>query len=188
MVSKSELMIVSLIAMMICCSISVFAYILTGSKDKPTNSNGPGGSGTVTFTVPTDATSLNECYASRYPDLRLAYGTDNTALGAHWTDAGTSEGRDHTCTLTDEQAQCYLERYPDAKTYAGTDLKMARKHYYETGIKENRDFACPPAKKEIECYLARYPDLQTAFGTNLYQANSHWHSTGKSDGRDYSCP
>ena len=45
MVGRTELMVISLIAVLICCSISVFAYILSGGEDKPSNSNGPGGSG-----------------------------------------------------------------------------------------------------------------------------------------------
>ena len=198
MANKTQMIIGAVVLLLIV--IGVIVYMTMGKKksteaetqEAPTASietrEAPPVVEIVTFVIPTDATSLNECYAARYPDLRLAFGTNNAGLGGHWTNNGTKEGRDHTCTMSDEQAQCYIDRYPDAKTYAGTDLEKARKHYYETGIKENRDFACPPAKKEIECYLARYPDLQNAFGTNLYKANSHWHSNGKKGGRDYSCP
>jgi len=180
--------------------------MMTGGDETPTSPGptgpsrppGPAPPSQVTFTIPTDDTSLNECYGARYTDLRAAFGTNNGAYGSHWTNHGIGEGRDRSCTITDEQAQCYLDRYPDAKAYAGTDLKKARKHYYETGLAQHKDFVCGPTVKELACYVRRYPDLQTAFGTNyeignewnqtLYQAYQHWHSNGLTEGRDYSCP
>ena len=149
---------------------------------------------TFEFTVPEDYPSQNECYMARYVDLRAAFGKNTESAGNHWNRHGQAENRNHTCTLSDEDAQCYIDRYPDA----GTDLDEARKHYYETGMKEHRDFTCPPGVKELTCYVKRYPDLQNAFGTNytigmdwnhtLYKAHSHWHNHGKKEKRDISCP
>ena len=146
------------------------------------------------FTVPEDHPSQNECYMARYVDLRAAFGKNADAAGNHWTAHGQGEKRNHTCTLSDTEAQCYIDRYPDA----GTDLDEARKHYYEIGMKEHRDFTCPPGVKELTCYVKRYPDLQNAFGTNytigmdwnrtLYDAHQHWHNWGKKEKRDISCP
>ncbi|AET84673.1 hypothetical protein OLOG_00217 [Ostreococcus lucimarinus virus OlV4] len=114
---------------LVMCSSSLAAALMMGGEEttSTTGPTGPSGSAEVSFVIPTDETSLNECYASRYTDLRLAYDTNNTGLGAHWTTHGTGEGRDHSCTITDAEAQCYLDRYPDAKAYAGTDLKKATK-------------------------------------------------------------
>jgi hypothetical protein len=145
------------------------------------------------FTVPTDESSLNECYGSRYGDLRAAFGTDKDSLGAHWTSNGESENRTRSCTLTDEEATCYATRYSDIDV---ADLQKVRKHYYETGMSENRDFTCGLGVKELKCYVERYPDLQTAFGTDydarstestLYKALVHWNSHGKSEERDATC-
>ena len=149
---------------------------------------------TFEFTVPEDYPSQNECYMARYVDLRAAFGKNADAAGNHWTAHGQGEKRNHTCTLSDTEAQCYIDRYPDA----GTDLDQARKHYYEVGMSKNRDFTCPPGVKELTCYVKRYPDLQNAFGTNytigmdwnhtLYDAHKHWHEWGKKEKRDISCP
>ena len=149
---------------------------------------------TFEFTVPEDYPSQNECYMARYVDLRAAFGKNTESAGNHWERYKDEEDRNHTCTLSDEEAQCYIDRYPDA----GTDLDEARKHYYEIGMKEHRDFTCPPGVKELTCYVKRYPDLQEAFGTNytigmdwnhtLYKAHNHWHNHGKKEGRDLSCP
>jgi hypothetical protein len=100
----------------------------------------------IQYTIPTGDTSNAECYASRYVDLRAAFGTDAAALGAHYTTYTTngSENRNNSCTLSDAEAQCYIDRYADAKTFAGTNLELGRKHYYETGMAKNYDFTCPP--------------------------------------------
>ena len=151
-----------------------------------------------TFTVPTGANSLSECYGARYWDLRAAFGTDKAKLGEHYTTFTTNgpETRSNSCTLSDAEAQCYLDRYSDAKTYAGTNLKLARKHYYNTGMAENRDFTCPPGVTELKCYGKRYPDLQNALGTDydarntqstIYKLGQHWSRHGKGEGRDFSC-
>ena len=151
-----------------------------------------------TFTIPTEADSLSECYGARYGDLRAAFGTDKAALGGHYTTYTTngSETRSNSCTLSDEEAQCYLDRYPAVQAYAGTNLKLARKHYYEVGMGENKDFVCPPGVTELKCYGERYPDLQTAFGTDYdtpgfgttYKLGVHWANHGNGENRDYSCP
>ena len=150
------------------------------------------------FTIPTDDASQAECYGARYWDLRAAFGSDDTALGNHFTKYTGSgrENRDASCALSDAEARCYIDRYEDAKAFAGADLEKAREHYYETGISEHRDFVCPPGVKELKCYVERYADLKQAFGTNydtpgtssaLYKAGKHWFKNGKAENRDYSC-
>jgi hypothetical protein len=150
------------------------------------------------FTIPTDDASQAECYGARYWDLRAAFGSDDTALGNHFTKYTGSgrENRDASCALSDAEARCYIDRYEDAKAFAGADLEKAREHYYETGISEHRDFVCPPGVKELKCYVQRYADLKQAFGTNydtpgtssaLYKAGMHWFKNGKAENRDYSC-
>jgi len=153
-----------------------------------------------TFTIPTEADSLSECYGARYTDLRAAIGTDKAALGGHYTTYTTNgpETRSNSCTLSDEEAQQYLDRYPAVQAYAGTNLKLARKHYYEVGMGEHKNFSGNPGPEELICYLQRYPDLQTAFGTDyelsdggsesVYKAMNHWATYGQGENRDYSCP
>ena len=190
--------------MMVCCSSSSAAMMMGGSEETPATGAGAGaGAGAdtpdETFTIPTEADSLSECYGARYWDLRAAFGTDKAALGRHYTNHTTNgaETRSNSCTLSDEEAQCYLDRYPAVQAYAGTNLKLARKHYYEVGMGENKDFVCPPGVTELQCYGERYPDLQNAFGTDyaargtvktIYKLGQHYAGFGKGEGRDFSCP
>ena len=173
---------------MCCICSSIVSGAMSGSSEEDP------GSGAAkkdeTFTVPTDADSTAECYMSRYPDLRLSFGSDKEAATNHYTTYTTNgdEAKNNSCTLSDVEAQCYLDRYPAVQAYAGTNLKLARKHYYEVGMGVNNDFACPPAKKEFQCYVDRYPDLQTSFGTDLLAVRTHWINYGEGEDRDYSCP
>ena len=190
--------------MMVCCSSSSAAMMMGGSEETPATGAGAGaGAGAdtpdETFTIPTEADSLSECYGARYTDLRATFGTDKAALDGHYTTYTTNgaEARDNSCTLSDAEAQCYLDRYPAVQAYAGTNLKLARKHYYEVGMGENKDFVCPPGVTELQCYGERYPDLQNAFGTDyaargtvktIYKLGQHYAGFGKGEGRDFSCP
>jgi hypothetical protein len=190
---------------MLCISSSVAAVMMGGGEETPaaTGAGAGAGAGTdapdETFTIPTDADSLTECYGARHWDLRAAFGTNKASLGSHYTNYTTngSEARDNSCTLSDAEAQCYLDRYPAVQAYAGTNLKLARKHYYEVGMGENKDFVCPPGVTELKCYGERYPDLQNAFGTDyaarsttgtIYKLGQHWGAHGKGESRDFSCP
>ena len=162
-----------------------------GAGDGGAGAGAGDGAGSVTYTVPTDENSKAKCYLSRYPDLRLAFGSDLDAAKSHWTNHGLNENRDKSCEITDDEASCYLDRYPDMIAGYGEDLDAGRKHYYEVGINSDLDFACPPAKKEIECYLDRYPDLQqnlpaTPFNQK-YRALRHWNEFGKNENRSYAC-
>ena len=185
----------------VCCiSSSIAASMMGGgSEEDPAVGEGVGtDTPDETFTVPTEADSLSECYGARYWDLRAAFGSDKAALSGHYTTYTTngSENRSNSCTLSDEEAQCYLDRYPAVQAYAGTNLKLARKHYYEVGMGENKDFVCPPGVTELQCYGERYPDLRKAYGTDyaargttktIYKLGQHWSAHGKGI-LDYSCP
>jgi hypothetical protein len=193
-------MIAAGVGLLVVCSSSSAAAMMMGGEEKedpvvPKTPVGPSAPD-ETFTIPTDAVSTAECYGARYWDLRAAFGTNKASLTTHQTGSGTTEGRDLTCNLSDEEAQCYLDRYPAAQAYAGTNLKLARKHYYEVGMGENKDFVCPPGVTELKCYGERYPDLQNAFGTDYdtpgfgttYKLGQHWAGHGKGEERDFSCP
>ena len=97
-----------------------------GGEETPAATGSGAGAGTdapdETFTIPTDADSLAECYGARHWDLRAAFGTDKAALGGHYTTYVTngSDTRSNSCTLSDAEAQCYLDRYPAVQAYAGT--------------------------------------------------------------------
>src|SRR6056300_1115092 len=95
-----------LVLMMCCCSSSVGAFFLIPSE-AATGPTGPTGGG-ISFTVPTDQASLNECYGARYWDLRATFGTDGDSLGSHYTSSTTNgpENRSNSCTLSDAEAQC----------------------------------------------------------------------------------
>ena len=187
--------------LIVCCSSSSAMMMMGGEESVGPSPDGNGvDSVDETFTIPTDETSLNECYAARYKDLRAAFGTDKVALNNHYTTYTTNgaETRSNSCALSDDEVQQYLDRYPAVQAYAGTNLKLARKHYYEVGMGEHKNFSGNPGPEELICYLQRYPDLQTAFGTDyelsdggsqsVYKAMNHWGNHGKDEGRDYSCP
>jgi hypothetical protein len=174
------------------CSISSsIAASMSGGEETPVTGAGAGAAKKdETFTVPTDADSLAECYVARYWDLRATFGTDKAQAKNHYTTYTTNgpETRDNSCTLSDAEAQCYLDRYPAVQAYAGTNLKLARKHYYEVGMSENKDFTCPPGVTELKCYGERYQDLQDSFGTDTVKLGRHWVDFGKGENRDFSCP
>ena len=80
-----------------------------------------------------------QCYLDNYPDLRSAFGDDQTAAAQHYTSLGQSEGRDCSCVCN---WACYLARYPDLTSAFGSDQSAAAQHWRSDGQSEGRDCTC----------------------------------------------
>ena len=115
MVGRTELMIVSLIAVMICCSISVFAYILNGGRNKPSNTTGPGPS-------PGPAPSFTESCK----DLGGTYGDNDTVTtldGCKASCSGNTHDHNFTCKgIIYQQISDNNEGKPLCRLYDNKDL------------------------------------------------------------------
>ena len=119
-------------------------------------------------------------YLDRYPDLRLAFGTDEDAAFTHFLNCGMKEGRQGSA---DFSVSVYQNRYADLRSAYGSDNRKYYEHYLNYGIKENRSGAGAPTLWNgldyadvfsADYYLARYPDLQKAFGTDQAAAFRHF--------------
>lgn len=75
-------------------------------------------------------------YANKYPDLKAAFGTNETALFNHFYNSGMAEGRQGS---EEFNVQAYMNRYPDLKSAFGNDLKKYYVHYVTSGKAEGRN-------------------------------------------------
>lgn len=75
-------------------------------------------------------------YANANPDLKAAYGTDETKLFNHFYNSGMSEGRQGS---EEFNVQAYMNRYADLKAAYGSDLKKYYIHYVTSGKAEGRN-------------------------------------------------
>ncbi|MBR6380538.1 MAG: hypothetical protein IKS07_02520 [Lachnospiraceae bacterium] len=74
-------------------------------------------------------------YASVYPDLKAAFGYDESALLKHFLTYGMKEGRQATAGFN---VQAYKARYEDLQKAFGDDLSLYYRHYVEFGKAEKR--------------------------------------------------
>ncbi len=74
-------------------------------------------------------------YASKYIDIRKAYGLDDTAMLRHFINYGMKEGRQGIATFN---VINYKNRYADLRNAFGYDLKSYYMHYINYGKKEGR--------------------------------------------------
>lgn len=82
-----------------------------------------------------DAVFNASYYSNRYPDLKVAFGTDKTKLLNHFVTNGMSEGRQGCANFN---VQIYKERYNDLQKAFGEDLPKFYMHYIEHGKAEGR--------------------------------------------------
>ena len=74
-------------------------------------------------------------YASRYPDLSAAFGTDAEKLYGHFLSDGMEEGRQGSVYFNLEY---YKSHYPDLVSAFGDDNEAYYAHFAETGSLEGR--------------------------------------------------
>ena len=81
-----------------------------------------------------------EYYSNKYPDLKSAYGTDETKLFSHFLAYGIKEGRSASPIF---DVKYYVNNNSDLKAAFGTDYVAAVKHFVTNGINEARVTAEP---------------------------------------------
>lgn len=74
-------------------------------------------------------------YSNKYPDLKSAFGTDETKLFNHFIEYGMKEGRQAIATFN---VMAYRDNYADLRKAFGDNLPKYYIHYIEFGIKEKR--------------------------------------------------
>lgn len=74
-------------------------------------------------------------YSNKYPDLKSAFGTDETKLFNHFIEYGMKEGRQAIATFN---VTAYRNNYSDLRKAFGDNLPKYYQHYIEFGIKEKR--------------------------------------------------
>lgn len=74
-------------------------------------------------------------YSNKYPDLKSAFGTDETKLFNHFIQYGMKEGRQAIATFN---VTAYRNNYSDLRKAFGDNLPKYYQHYIEFGIKEKR--------------------------------------------------
>jgi len=104
--------------------------------------------GTSTSTVENSGTAVDlsdltswssifnaDFYATKYPDLKAAYGNNVNALFEHFKEHGMSEGRQGSAEF---KVDIYKANYPDLANTFGNDLKSYYLHYMNYGKTEGR--------------------------------------------------
>lgn len=74
-------------------------------------------------------------YYSSLPDIKQAFGTNQTAIFKHFLDYGMKEGRQANAEFN---VKVYKAKNPDLVSAFGNDYKKYFTHYMQYGYKENR--------------------------------------------------
>lgn len=120
-------------------------------------------------------------YASIYPDLQNAFGSNATALKNHWQSNGIREGRVASPFF---DAKWYMANNPDvAAAYGAKNWKGAYTHFVNHGFNEGRQGS--PYFSAVY-YLNRYSDLKAHFGSDYLGAARHFLTNGLGEGRQAS--
>lgn len=77
-----------------------------------------------------------EYYANTYPDVKAAFGTNETLLYQHYKNYGRAEGR-KACEIAFDPVY-YANTYPDVKAAFGDNADLLYQHYIQYGIAEGR--------------------------------------------------
>jgi len=133
-------------------------------------------------------------YKSNYPDLGVAFGSDNVKYYEHYINNGKAEGRNATVILVESETKYYGVEYadvynydyyinnnPDLKAAFGDNKAAALIHFANMGMKEGRQ-ACENFGAKI--YKFNYPGLQESFGEDMVLYYHHYMDYGKAEGRN----
>lgn len=112
-------------------------------------------------------------YAELNPDLKKAFGYNETALYSHWLNCGIKEGRQASKIF---DVKYYLNNNTDLKRAFGNDYKRAYLHFVQNGINEERR-----ATRNFDVNVYRInEDLKNM---SNYDLNLHYENFGKNEGR-----
>ena len=74
-------------------------------------------------------------YVARYPDIKKAFGQNDTAVLRHFVTFGMKEGRQASPLF---RVQTYRSRYADLNKAYGTRWERYYRHYLQYGQREGR--------------------------------------------------
>ena len=134
-------------------------------------------------------------YADRYPDLKTAFGNDDSALLQHFIQYGMAEGRQGSSQF---DVYSYKNLYPDLRAAFGNNLKSYYMHYISSGKSEGRkatgvntlqkpittyngiDYS---AVYDYNYYLKKHSDLAKIYTNDDIGLLAHFVNCGMSEGR-----
>lgn len=134
-------------------------------------------------------------YADRYPDLKTAFGNDDSALLQHFIQYGMAEGRQGSSQF---DVYSYKNLYPDLRAAFGNNLKSYYMHYISSGKAEGRkatgvntlqkpittyngiDYS---AVYDYNYYLKKHSDLAKIYTNDDIGLLAHFVNCGMSEGR-----
>ena len=113
-------------------------------------------------------------YADKYPDLKAAFGYNESALKNHWLTDGIREGRQPSAVF---DVKYYVYNNEDIKKAFGTNYEKAYNHFITRGFSELR----PSSNEYSERYYRNtYKDLKDFSAYNLMK---HYLRHGRNEGR-----
>jgi len=124
----------------------------------------------------------SQFYASKYADVKKAYGNDADALFAHFLNNGMKEGRMINANF---DPKAYIQAYSDVKTYCNGNYTKAYEHYYKIGRSEGRNLTtfaaidaqknATKAQKELQKKVVKnlpvYRDVNIGYGLTVTLSN-----------------
>ncbi len=134
-------------------------------------------------------------YANRYPDLKTAFGNDESVLLQHFIQYGMAEGRQGSSQF---DVYSYKNLYPDLRAAFGNNLKSYYMHYISSGKAEGRkatgvntlqnpittyngiDYS---AVYDYNYYLKKYSDLAKIYTNDDIGLLAHFVNCGMGEGR-----
>jgi hypothetical protein len=135
-------------------------------------------------------------YVNKYPDIKKAFGYDDSAVLAHFVKHGINEGRQAKATFN---LQSYKNRYSDLRKAYGSNNAKYVLHYIKYGQKEGRvatgyettvvgattvyngvDYS---AVYDYNYYVNKYADIKKAYGYNDSAVLAHFVKYGMKEGR-----
>ncbi len=134
-------------------------------------------------------------YADRYPDLKTAFGNDDSALLQHFIQYGMAEGRQGSSQF---DVYSYKNLYPDLRAAFGNNLKSYYMHYISSGKSEGRKATgVNTLQKPITTYngidystvydynyyLKKHSDLAKIYTNDDIGLLAHFVNCGMSEGR-----
>ena len=145
-------------------------------------------------------------YINNNPDVKAAFGSDQTAALRHFVTYGMNEGRQASASFN---VVAYRANNGDVRAAFGNNLKAYYMHYINYGRKEGRNAVSASAAAiaaanaalnassstntsaysavyDYNYYINKYGDLKAAFGNDQQAAYQHFLTYGMKEGRQAS--
>lgn len=113
-------------------------------------------------------------YADRYPDLKAAFGYNETLLKSHWVSSGVQEGRQASPVF---DVTYYASNNKDLINCFGNNYYLIYEHYLTNGYNEDRRTS---SEFYVTFYKWFYSDLSSM---NNIEAATHYMVYGRNEGR-----